>query len=156
MCIALTHTGFVSGYILPWLVFHFWLSTLTLLRHTAPHIPFRAEDEGYDSGRATICGTVTVRMPRPLEVLLNDANYALPQLVAPGLPCFHAREAYEYMRERLLPYLTEARLSVKLLTNHVTKWQVWCGLVHGTSREEAGFQSNLNLSARGCMARMPF
>ncbi|GIL81457.1 hypothetical protein Vretimale_973 [Volvox reticuliferus] len=118
-------SGFLSGYLLPWLVFHFWMSTLSMLQHTAPHIPFRAEDEGYDYGRATICGTVTVRLPRPLELLLNDANYTLPQLVAPGLPGFHAREAYAYMRERLLPYLTEATLSIKLLTNHITKWQVY-------------------------------
>ncbi|GLI60987.1 hypothetical protein VaNZ11_003244 [Volvox africanus] len=118
-------SGFLSGYLVPWLVFHFWMSTLSMLQHTAPHIPFRAEGEGYDYGRATICGTVTVRLPRPLELLLNDANYTLPQLVAPGLPGFHAREAYGHMRERLLPYLTEATLSVKLLTNHITKWQVY-------------------------------
>ncbi len=114
----------MTGYVLPWLVFHFWLSTLSLLQHTAPHIPFRAEGEGYDYGRAVVCGTVTVRLPRPLEVLLNDANYSLPQLVAPGLPVFRVREAYDYMRERLLPYLTEATLSMRLLTNHITRWQV--------------------------------
>ncbi|GFR47049.1 hypothetical protein Agub_g8734, partial [Astrephomene gubernaculifera] len=117
--------GFFSCYLAPWLVFHAWLSTLSLLQHTAPHIPFLPPDAGYDAGRAAISGTVTLRLPRPLELLLNDANYALPQIVAPGLPCYAAREAYEHMRERLLPYLTEARMNVKLLVNHMTKWQVY-------------------------------
>lgn len=70
----------VSCWLLPWLVFHTWMGTLSLLRHTAPHIPFRAANDGYDWGRATICGTVTVRLPRWLETLLNNANYTLPQV----------------------------------------------------------------------------
>ncbi|GLC38206.1 hypothetical protein PLESTB_001087900 [Pleodorina starrii] len=118
-------SGFFVLYLLPWLVFHFWLSTLSLVQHTAPHIPWRAEGEGYDPGRAAVCGSVTLRLPRPLELLLNDANYSLPQLLAPGLPVWRAREAYEYARERLLPYITEAPFSIKLLTNHITKWQVY-------------------------------
>lgn len=65
-----------------------------------------------------------MRLPGLLEALLNYANYELPQMMAPGLPCYNARAAYEHMRERLLPYLTEARLNLKLLANHVTKWQV--------------------------------
>ncbi len=70
----------VSCWLLPWLVFHTWMGTLSLLQHTAPHIPFRAANDGYDWGRATICGTVTVRLPRWLETLLNNANYTLPQV----------------------------------------------------------------------------
>jgi hypothetical protein len=146
----------------PWVVFHAWLSTLSLVSHTAPHIPFLTSEEGHDAGRAAVCGTVTLRLPRPLEILLNDANYTLPQvptsssqdipllahaalappsrtgrsrdgvslscfalqLIAPGLPMWSAREAYEFLRPRLLPYLTEAGPSVKLLVNHLTVWQV--------------------------------
>ncbi|PNH08494.1 Omega-6 fatty acid desaturase, chloroplastic [Tetrabaena socialis] len=120
----------VSCYLFPWLVFHFWLSLLSLAAHTAPHLPWRPEGEGYDLGRAAVCGTVTLRLPRPLELLLNDANYTLPLMVAPDLPFYHAREAYGSMRERLLPYLTEADLSLKLITNHITKWQVYDEEMH--------------------------
>ncbi|KXZ46747.1 hypothetical protein GPECTOR_41g712 [Gonium pectorale] len=112
-------------YLLPWLVFHFWLSTLSLVAHTAPHVPWRPDDGDYDAGRAVVCGTVTLRLPRPLELLLNEANYGLPQAVAPGLPLWGAREGYELLKKRLGPYLTEGGLSLKLLTNHVTKWQVY-------------------------------
>ena len=73
-------SGFVSCYLAPWLVFHFWLSVLSLTAHTAPHIPWRAEGDGWDAGRAAVAGTVTLRLPRPLEVLLNNANYMLPQV----------------------------------------------------------------------------
>lgn len=49
---------------MPWLVFHLWLSTITLLHHTAPHIPFEAEGRDYDAAQAIVNGTVTVSMPR--------------------------------------------------------------------------------------------
>ncbi|KAG2430082.1 hypothetical protein HXX76_010181 [Chlamydomonas incerta] len=118
-------SGFVSCYLAPWLVFHFWLSVLSLTSHTAPHIPWRAEGDGWDAGRATVAGTVTLRLPRPLEVLLNNANYMLPQAVAPGLPLWSAPAAYAVLAARLGPYMTEGPLSLKLLTNHVTKWQIY-------------------------------
>ncbi|KAG2447909.1 hypothetical protein HYH02_007363 [Chlamydomonas schloesseri] len=118
-------SGFVSCYLAPWLVFHFWLSVLSLTSHTAPHIPWRADGDGWDAGRAAVAGTVTLRLPRPLEVLLNNANYMLPQAVAPGLPLWSAPAAYTVLATRLGPYLTEASLSLKLLTNHVTKWQIY-------------------------------
>lgn len=41
------------------------------------------------------------------------------------MPFYHARAAYDMMKERLAPYLTEATLNVRLLTNQVTKWQVY-------------------------------
>lgn len=35
--------GWVSWWLGPWLVFHGWLSTLSLVQHTAPHIPWAQE-----------------------------------------------------------------------------------------------------------------
>ena len=49
---------------MPWLVFHAWLSFVTLLHHTAPHVPFEGPGEKYDAAQAVINGTVTVRLPR--------------------------------------------------------------------------------------------
>ncbi len=61
-----------------------------------------------------------------LVYLITPISRSLPhQAVAPGMPFYHARAAYDMMKERLAPYLTEATLNVRLLTNHVTKWQVY-------------------------------
>jgi fatty acid desaturase len=109
----------------PWLAFHAWLSTLTLAHHTAPHIPWTEPGPRYDPARAALSGTIAVPLPAPLEALINHANYDLHQHVAfNGVPAYHAKAATQALRERLWPYMHEAPLSLKLLTNHITKWQV--------------------------------
>ncbi|KAG2497440.1 hypothetical protein HYH03_004595 [Edaphochlamys debaryana] len=119
-------SGFLTCYVAPWLVFHFWLSLLSLAAHTAPHVAFRTEDDPrYDAGAAAVSGTVTMRLPAPLEALINYANYQLPQIVAPGLPLWHAREAYDIMATKLAPYTSEAKLTMRYLTNQITRWQVY-------------------------------
>ena len=30
---------------MPWLGYHFWMSTFTVVHHTAPHIPFKPADQ---------------------------------------------------------------------------------------------------------------
>ena len=30
---------------MPWLGYHFWMSTFTVVHHTAPHIPFKPAGE---------------------------------------------------------------------------------------------------------------
>eukprot|EP00798_Chlamydomonas_sp_ICE-L_P013051 gene13051-3590_t len=89
-------SALVSVWLMPLLVFHVWLSTLTIVQHTAPHIPFKMAGLDYDLGQAAVSGTVTATLPR---------------------------EATEQLRERLGPYMTEAPLSLKLLANIITCWQ---------------------------------
>lgn len=36
-------SGWASWWLMPWLVFHGWLSLITLMQHTAPHIPWVRE-----------------------------------------------------------------------------------------------------------------
>jgi hypothetical protein len=60
-----------------------------------------------------------------LERLLGFQNHALPQMLAWGvIPYYHAAAATQALRSRLWPYMSEAPLTIKLLTNHITKWQV--------------------------------
>lgn len=33
--------GVVKYWLMPWLGYHFWMSTFTVIHHTAPHIPFK-------------------------------------------------------------------------------------------------------------------
>jgi hypothetical protein len=49
---------------MPWLVFHGWLSLLTLMQHTAPHTPFSEAGPDHDRAQAVLNGTVTVKLPR--------------------------------------------------------------------------------------------
>jgi omega-6 fatty acid desaturase (delta-12 desaturase) len=47
---ALAHFGggpwaVVKYWFMPWLGYHFWMSTFTAIHHTAPHIPFKPATE---------------------------------------------------------------------------------------------------------------
>ncbi|KAG1677836.1 hypothetical protein FOA52_008600 [Chlamydomonas sp. UWO 241] len=112
-------------WLMPWLIFHLWLSTLTLLQHTAPHVPFEPPGGSYDAAQAAVNGTVTVSLPAPLELVLNYANYHLPQHLSGSVPFYHAKAATQAIDARLGPFLTKANLNGRLLRNLVERWQVY-------------------------------
>lgn len=37
--------GLIKYWLMPWLGYHFWMSTFTVIHHTAPHIPFKKAAE---------------------------------------------------------------------------------------------------------------
>lgn len=112
-------------WLLPWLTFHALLSSLTLVHHTAPHIPFLPPGLQYDEGRAVVSGTVTLKLPGWASWLLQNVNYHLPQHIDPGIPLYHLPRAYGILRERLEPYVTECEPNAQLVHNFIHKWQVY-------------------------------
>lgn len=65
--------------------------------------------------------------PQILEILFAGVQTRPLQHLAPDdVPYYHAKRATQALRERLWPYMTEGPLSLKLLINHITKWQVGC------------------------------
>lgn len=55
--------GFLKFWVMPWLGYHFWMSTFTVVHHTAPHIPFKDAKE-WDAAQAQLSGTVHCDFPR--------------------------------------------------------------------------------------------
>ena len=55
--------GFAKFWLMPWLGYHFWMSTFTVVHHTAPHIPFKDAKE-WDAAQAQLSGTVHCDFPR--------------------------------------------------------------------------------------------
>lgn len=55
-------TGFFTMWLMPWLGFHFWMSTFTMVHHTAPHIPFKKASE-WNAAQAQLGGTVHCDYP---------------------------------------------------------------------------------------------
>ena len=55
--------GLVKFWLLPWLGYHFWMSTFTVVHHTAPHIPFKPAGE-WNAAKAQLSGTVHCDYPR--------------------------------------------------------------------------------------------
>eukprot|EP00983_Pelagomonas_calceolata_P058070 1145348-Pelagomonas_calceolata.AAC.3 len=80
------------------------------------------------------------------------------QHLAPDdVPYYNAKRATEGLRERLWPYMTEGKLSVKLLVNHITKWQVRRSWRTGQAERGAAGQPHHQVAGAvpaGCVCRM--
>ena len=50
-------TAVLKHWLAPWLGYHFWMSTFTVVHHTAPHIPFKPAGE-WNAAKAQLSGTV--------------------------------------------------------------------------------------------------
>jgi hypothetical protein len=59
----------------------------------SPPIPRRStQGLDYDPARAAVNGTVTLLLPRVLELAINDANYHLPAHISASIPSYRLRE----------------------------------------------------------------
>ncbi|AMW27073.1 fatty acid desaturase [Arthrospira platensis] len=96
--------GFVKFWLLPWLVFHFWMSTFTLLHHTITDIPFR-EPEKWHEAESQLSGTVHCNYPRWVEFLCHDINVHVPHHVTTAIPWYNLRKAYASLQENWGEYL---------------------------------------------------
>ncbi len=75
---------------------------------------------------------MTLRLPRALEWLINDANLHVPAHVSTQIPCYRLRAVHGAMQRALGAYMSEARLNWRLLINLVERWQARTPCVHRT------------------------
>jgi acyl-lipid omega-6 desaturase (Delta-12 desaturase) len=85
--------GFVKFWLLPWLVYHFWMSTFTLVHHTLPDIQFK-EPEEWDAAQAQLFGTVHCDYPKWVEFLCHDINVHIPHHLSTAIPSYNLRLAH--------------------------------------------------------------
>lgn len=124
--------GFVKFWLLPWLVYHFWLSTFTLVHHTAPHIHFRPAETWRAVG-SQLAGTVHCTYPRWVEILCHDINVHVPHHVSVAIPAYNLRLAHESLRQNWGSHVQECQFSWPLMEEIVDQ----CHLYH----PEAAYQS---------------
>ena len=107
--------GFVKFWLLPWLVYHFWMSTFTLVHHTEPDIPFHADSQWHEAS-AQLCGTVHCDYPRWVEVLCHDINVHIPHHISTAIPSYNLRLAHRSLQQNWGAYLhDEYRFSWSLM-----------------------------------------
>lgn len=107
--------GFVKFWLLPWLVYHFWMSTFTLVHHTAPDVPFVAESK-WNQAIAQLYGTVHCDYPRWVEIFCHDINVHVPHHISTAIPSYNLRMAYGSIKENWGAYLhDECRFSWSLM-----------------------------------------
>lgn len=111
--------GFVKFWLMPWLVYHFWMSTFTLVHHTAPDIQFK-EPEEWNEGLAQLSGTVHCNYPGWVEYFCHDINVHIPHHISTAIPSYNLRKAYQSIKDNWGEYLyPESDFSWSLMTQIV-------------------------------------
>lgn len=107
--------AFVKWWLLPWLGFHFWMSTFTLVHHTAPHIPFRASRE-WSAVSAQLSGTVHCEYPAWVDFLCHDISVHIPHHVSTRIPSYNLRMAYDVLQKNFDKHLNKAVFGLPLIS----------------------------------------
>lgn len=111
--------GFVKFWLMPWLVYHFWMSTFTLVHHTDPEIPFYDACE-WQAATAQLSGTVHCDYPKWVEILCHDINVHIPHHLSTAIPSYNLRLAHQSLQKDWGIYLRECQFSWSLL-RRITK-----------------------------------
>jgi len=106
--------GFVKFWFIPWMVYHFWMSTFTLVHHTAVDIPFKPEGK-WNEAMAQLAGSVHCDYPRWVEFLCHDINVHVPHHVSTAIPSYNLRWAHRSIKENWGEYVQECTFSWSLM-----------------------------------------
>ena len=96
--------GWVKFWFIPWLVYHFWMSTFTYIHHTSPDIPFKTSDK-WNQVLAQLNGTIHCNYPRWVEFLCHNINVHVPHHVSTAIPSYNLRLAYISLQEKWGGYI---------------------------------------------------
>ncbi|XP_047311508.1 omega-6 fatty acid desaturase, chloroplastic-like isoform X2 [Impatiens glandulifera] len=116
--------GWIKFWLMPWLGYHFWMSTFTMVHHTAPHIPFKFQDE-WNAAQAQLNGTVHCDYPTWIEILCHDINVHIPHHISSRIPSYNLRAAHRSLRENWGKYLNEASWNWRLMKTIMTVCHVY-------------------------------
>ncbi|CAK9168842.1 unnamed protein product [Ilex paraguariensis] len=116
--------GWIKFWLMPWLGYHFWMSTFTMVHHTAPHIPFKHLDD-WNAAQAQLNGTVHCDYPSWIEILCHDINVHIPHHISPRIPSYNLRAAHKSLQENWGKYLNEATWNWRLMKTILTICHVY-------------------------------
>ncbi|EES15058.1 omega-6 fatty acid desaturase, chloroplastic [Sorghum bicolor] len=116
--------GWFKFWFMPWMVYHFWMSTFTMVHHTAPHIPFKSSEE-WNAAQAQLNGTVHCNYPQWIEILCHDINVHVPHHISPRIPSYNLRAAYDSIKQNWGKYVNEANWNWRLMKTILTRCHVY-------------------------------
>jgi omega-6 fatty acid desaturase (delta-12 desaturase) len=116
--------GVIKFWLMPWLFYHFWMSTFTLVHHTAGDIQFRPVTQ-WSAAEAQLAGTVHCTYPKWVEVLCHDINVHIPHHVSTAIPSYNLRKTHEYMKDQWGHYMKERVFSWELMHDIADKCHIY-------------------------------
>mmetsp|Transcript_14719 Transcript_14719/g.24362 ORF Transcript_14719/g.24362 Transcript_14719/m.24362 type:complete len:805 (-) Transcript_14719:692-3106(-) len=117
-------TGFVKFWLMPWLGYHFWMSTFTMVHHTIPMIPFLPE-KTWDDTKARLTYTVHCEYPYWIEFLCHQINVHVPHHVSTAIPCYNLRPAWRSLQQNWGKYIYECTFDWNLIKDITTKCHIY-------------------------------
>jgi omega-6 fatty acid desaturase (delta-12 desaturase) len=116
--------GLAKFWLMPWLGYHFWMSTFTVVHHTAPHIPFKPAEE-WNAAKAQLSGTVDCTYPRWVEFLCHDISVHVPHHVSTKIPWYNLRKANESLHANWGEYMTSGTFNWRMMKSIFTECHVY-------------------------------
>jgi omega-6 fatty acid desaturase (delta-12 desaturase) len=108
----------INIWLMPFLVYHFWMSTFTIVHHTLEEIPFYPE-ERWNPVIGQLFSTVHCVYPAWVEFLCHDINVHIPHHISTAIPYYNLRKAHQALRENWAEYMHETEFSWDLM-KHIT------------------------------------
>ncbi|MBW4653327.1 MAG: fatty acid desaturase [Kaiparowitsia implicata GSE-PSE-MK54-09C] len=106
--------GLVKFWLMPWLFYHFWMSTFTVVHHTLPEIQFRPAED-WSAAEAQLAGTVHCDYPKWVEVLCHDINVHIPHHLSVAIPSYNLRSAHAYLLQNWQAHMITRRFDWSLM-----------------------------------------
>ncbi len=106
--------GVFKFWFMPWVGYHFWMSTFTIVHHTAPDIPYRYAADWHEA-ESQLAGTVHCKYPAWVEFLCHDINVHIPHHVSTGIPSYKLRQAHASLQENWGPHLIEREFNFAMM-----------------------------------------
>lgn len=116
--------GFIKFWLMPWLGYHFWMSTFTVVHHTAPHIPFKNAKD-WNAAEAQLAGSVHCDYPGWVDFLTHDIAWHVPHHVCSKIPWYNLRKATESLRENWGEYMTECNFNWRIMKSIFTELHIY-------------------------------
>lgn len=146
--------GWVKFWLMPWIGYHFWMSTFTMVHHTAPHIPFN-DVKNWNSAQAQLGGTVHCDYPRWVEVLCHDISVHIPHHISQKIPSYNLRLANQSLRQNWGKYLNEAQWSWRLMKTILTVCHIYDEEKNYVAFDEGEKESKIYGTLRRVMPNTP-
>jgi len=126
--------GFCKFYVIPWIIFHFWMSTFTLVHHTLPHVPFKPESEWKMVDR--FASTVHCRYPFWVEWMCHQINIHIPHHLNTNIPSYNLKRAHAILKQKWGKHMHEVDFGWELMIDIISKCHMYHKDNHYQSFEE--------------------
>lgn len=116
--------GIIKFWLMPWLGYHFWMSTFTLVHHTIPEIQFHPEAE-WATVSDQLAGTVHCTYPGWVEWLCHDINVHVPHHISVAIPSYNLRQAYTSLAKQWGEHIHVRQFSWQLMAQIISRCHLY-------------------------------